>query len=91
MGTNCALLLVVHLLYSYEAEFIQKLVKDKRITDVEALSLALRYIDIINFPHLDSNIPNTPASDVYNSQFVRYAIELAVCIQTFATSPSSEY
>jgi hypothetical protein len=47
MGTNCALLLVVHLLYSYEAELIQKLVKDKRITDVEALSLALRYIDVI--------------------------------------------
>ena len=46
---------------------------------------------MINVPHLDSNIPNTPASEVYISQFVRYAIELAVCIQTLATSPSSEY
>ena len=31
MGTNCAPLLVDLFLYSYESEFLQKLVKDKKI------------------------------------------------------------
>jgi hypothetical protein len=31
MGTNCALLLADLFLYSYESEFLQKLVKDKKI------------------------------------------------------------
>jgi hypothetical protein len=34
MGTNCAPLLSDLFLYSYESEFLQKLVKDKRIHEV---------------------------------------------------------
>jgi hypothetical protein len=33
MGTNCAPLLANLFLYSYESEFLQKLVKDKKIHD----------------------------------------------------------
>ena len=29
--------------------------------------------DIVNFPHLDSNIPSSPAYGVYISQLIRYA------------------
>ena len=29
--------------------------------------------DIVNFPHLDSNIPNTPAYGVFISQLIRYS------------------
>jgi hypothetical protein len=34
MGTNCAPLLADLFLYSYESEFLQKLVKDKKIHEV---------------------------------------------------------
>jgi hypothetical protein len=34
MGTNCAPLLADLFLYSYESEFLQKLVKDKKIHKV---------------------------------------------------------
>ena len=40
MGTNCAPLLADLFLYSYESEFLQKLVKDKKIHD-----FTYRYID----------------------------------------------
>jgi hypothetical protein len=42
---NCSLLLVYLFLYSYEAEFIQKLIKDKQITEVKAFNLTFMYID----------------------------------------------
>ena len=38
MGTNCAPLLVDLFLYSYESEFLQKLVKDKKIREARAFS-----------------------------------------------------
>jgi hypothetical protein len=37
MGTNCAPLLADLILYSYESEFLQKLVKDKKIHEARAL------------------------------------------------------
>jgi hypothetical protein len=44
MGTNCAPLLADLLLYSYESEFLQKLVKDK-IHEARAFYFTNRYID----------------------------------------------
>jgi hypothetical protein len=38
MGTNCAPLLADLFLYSYESEFLQKLVKDKKIHEARAFT-----------------------------------------------------
>ena len=136
MGTNCAPLLVDLFLYSYEAEFIQPLIKSgkrhlaksfcftfryiddvlsinnptfgdyiniiylveleiKDTTDADNhasyLDLLLKYdyfhrlqvklydkrddfnFDIVNFPFLSSNIPQSPAYVVFVSQLTRYA------------------
>ena len=45
MGTNCAPLLADLFLYSYESEFLQKLVKDKTIHEARAFNFTFRYID----------------------------------------------
>jgi hypothetical protein len=45
MDTNCAPLLVDLLLYSYESEFLQKLVKGKKIQEARAFNFTYRYID----------------------------------------------
>jgi hypothetical protein len=45
MGTNCAPLLAILFLYSYESEFLQKIVKDKKIHEARAFNFAYRYID----------------------------------------------
>ena len=45
MGTNCAPLLADLFLYSYESEFLQKLVKDKTIHEARAFNFTYRYID----------------------------------------------
>ena len=45
MGTNCALLLADLFLYSYESEFLQNLVKDKKIHEARAFNFTYRYID----------------------------------------------
>ena len=45
MGTNCAPLLADLFLYSYESEFLQKLVKDKKIHEARAFNFTYRYID----------------------------------------------
>ena len=54
-------LLVDLFLYSYEAEFIQNLIKDKTITDAKAFNLiTFRYIDdvlSVNNPNVASWIP----------------------------------
>ena len=136
MGTNCAPLLADLFLYSYESEFIQQLIKDKKVKEARSFNLTYRYIDdvlsinnpefanwipliyppeleikettdtassvsyldvylefdadghlttriydkrddfnfdIINFPHLSSNIPISPAYGVYISQLIRYS------------------
>ena len=135
MGTNCAPLLADLFLYSYEAEFLQNLVKNKKHREAKSFNFTFRYIDdvlsinnpainnylsmiyppdleikettessssasyldlllefdfkdnlstrlydkrddfftiytIINFPHLCSNIPLSPAYGVYISQLV---------------------
>ena len=44
MGTNCAPLLADLFLYSYESEFLQKLVKDKKIHEARAFNFTYRYI-----------------------------------------------
>ena len=45
MVTNCIPLLADLFLYSYESEFLQKLVKDKKIHEARAFNLTYRYID----------------------------------------------
>ena len=45
MGTNCAPLLADLFVYSYESEFLQKLVKDKKIHEARAFNFTCRYID----------------------------------------------
>ena len=45
MGTNCAPLLADLFLYSYEAEFIQKLVREKNKSLAVAFNSTFRYID----------------------------------------------
>ena len=45
MGTNCAPLVADLFLYSYESEFLQKLVKDKKIHEARAFNFTYRYID----------------------------------------------
>jgi hypothetical protein len=45
MGTNCAPLLADLCLYSYESEFLQKLVKDKKMHEAKAFNFTYRYID----------------------------------------------
>ena len=47
MGTNCTPLLADLFLYSYESEFLQKLVKDKKIHEAKALNFTYSYIDDI--------------------------------------------
>jgi len=44
-GKNGAPFLVDLFLYSYEAWFIKKIIKDKTITEVKAFNLTCRYID----------------------------------------------
>jgi hypothetical protein len=44
-STNCAPLLADLFLYSYESEFLQKLVKDKKIHEATAFNFTYRYID----------------------------------------------
>jgi hypothetical protein len=54
MGTNCAPLLTDLFLYSYESEFLQKLVKDKKIHEARGILMTF-YLSIIldlqNFFH----------------------------------------
>ena len=45
MGTYCSPLLVDLFLYSYESEFLQKLVKEKKIHEAKAFNFTYRYID----------------------------------------------
>jgi hypothetical protein len=45
MGANCAPLLADLFLYSYESEFLQRLVKDKKIHEARAFNFTYRYID----------------------------------------------
>jgi len=45
MGTNCAPLLADLFLYSYETEFLQNLVKNKKIKDARSFNFTYRYID----------------------------------------------
>ena len=45
MGTNCAPLLADLFLYSYESEFLQKLVKYKKIHEARAFNFTYRYFD----------------------------------------------
>jgi hypothetical protein len=47
MGTNCAPFLADLFLHSYESEFLQKLVKDKKNHEARAFNFTYRYIDDI--------------------------------------------
>ena len=54
MGTNCAPLLADLFLFSYESEFLQTLVKNKRIKEARLFNFTFRYIDDV----LSINNPN---------------------------------
>jgi hypothetical protein len=43
LGANCAPLLADLYLYSYESEFLQKLVKDKKIHEARAFNFTYRF------------------------------------------------
>jgi hypothetical protein len=45
MGTNCAPLLADLFLYSYESEFLQKFVKDKKMHETRAFNFTYMYIE----------------------------------------------
>jgi hypothetical protein len=49
MGTNCAPLLADLFLYSYEAEFIQKLLHEKKKSLAMAFNSTSRFIDDVLF------------------------------------------
>ena len=60
MGTNCAPLLADLFLCSYESEFLQNLVKDKKIHEARAFNFTYRYIDdvlSINTPRFAEFLP----------------------------------
>ena len=76
MGTNCAPLLADLLLYSYEAEFVQKLLRDRNKKLAVSFNLTYRYIDDVlsinnhnfhNYVHLiypdELEIKDTTESD----------------------------
>ena len=76
MGTNCAPLLADLFLYSYEAEFVQKLLRDKNKKLAVSFNLTYRYIDDVlsinnhnfhNYVHFiypdELNIKDTTESD----------------------------
>jgi hypothetical protein len=68
MGTNYAPLLVDLFLYSYESEFLQKLVKDKKIHDARAFNFTYRYIDdvlSINNSRFAEFLPLTYPPELY--------------------------
>jgi hypothetical protein len=64
MGTNCAPLLVDVFLYSYEAEFIQKLLHEKKKSLAVTFNLTFRYNDVLSIndnqfhSYVDSIYPN---------------------------------
>ena len=60
MGPNCAPLLADVFVYSYESDFLQYLVKDKKIHEARAFHFTYRYIDdvlSINNPRFAEFIP----------------------------------
>jgi hypothetical protein len=60
MDTNCAPLLADLFVYSYESEFLQNLVKDKKIHEARAFNFTYRYIDdvlSINNPRFAEFLP----------------------------------
>ena len=60
LGTNCTPLLADLFLYSYESEFLQYLVKDKKIHEAISFNFTYRYIDAvlsINNPRFAEFLP----------------------------------
>ena len=60
MDTNCAPLLADLFSYSYVSEFLQNLVKDKKIHEARAFNFTYRYIDdvlSINNPRFAEFLP----------------------------------
>ncbi len=56
LGTNCVPLLADLFLYSYETEFLQNLVRNKRMKDAISFNFTYRYIDDV----LSINNPSFP-------------------------------
>jgi hypothetical protein len=77
MGTNCVPLLADLFLYSYESEFLQQLVKDKKIHESRAFNFTYRYIDDV--------------LSINNSRFAEFLplIELEVKENTDTSSSAS--
>jgi hypothetical protein len=66
MGTNCAPLLADLFLYPYEAEFIQKLLHEKKKPLAVAFNSIFRYIDVlsINNDHFHSYVDSVYPSEL---------------------------
>jgi len=64
MGTTWALLISSRFLYSYEAKFMQKRIKDKQVTDVAVFIISFRYVDEVlsvnNLTFANWNFINIP-------------------------------
>ena len=80
MGTNCAPLLADLFLYSYEAEFIQKLISKKLKTTAQSFNYTYRYIDDV------LSLSNTNFDKYINTI---YPPELDIKNTTESTSSSS--
>ena len=87
MGTNCAPLLADLFLYSHEAEFVQKLLRDKNKKLAVSFNLTYRYIDDVlsinnhnfhNYVHFiytdELEMKYTTESDKYASYWIFYLI-----------------
>ena len=61
MGTNCAPLLADLFLYSYEAEYVQNLLKQKKFSIAKAFNLTFRYIDDVMSLNNDKFSDHLPA------------------------------
>ena len=76
MGTNCAPLLADLFLYSYESEFLQQLVKDKKIHEAKAFNFTYRYIDdvlSINNSRFAEFLPLIYISRAVSNRELRYS------------------
>jgi hypothetical protein len=71
--TNCAPLLADLFIYSYESEFLQKLVKDKKIHEARAFNFTYRYIDDV------LSINNSRFAELTNMLSMRNSSILITC------------
>ena len=99
MGTNCAPLLADLFLYSYEAEFIQKLLSSKRKTLAKSFNFTFRYIDKVlslKNKHFGDNVnmiypPELEIKDTTDTYFSASYLDLLLNIDTNGTFSTKLY